>query len=88
MIDFEQAKTLLENGFSTDVADQMDKWHPAVLGEMIRAVDAAKQRRRSSSHRDYLEPLFKAYEREFYSQPFSKLVTEEELAQAVYKNQE
>jgi hypothetical protein len=79
MIDFEQAKTLLENGFSTDVADQMSEWHPAVLGEMIRAVDAAKQRRRSSSHRDYLEPLFKAYEREFYSQP----LTEEEFAQWV-----
>jgi len=64
LMDFEQARTLLENGFSAPVADQMKEWHPAVLGGMIRAVDAAKQARKVSSHPDYHEPLATAHERE------------------------
>lgn len=50
---FAQVYTALNEGRFKEVAELMKDWHPAVLGEMLKAVDVARQMRYPSYHPDY-----------------------------------
>ena len=39
------------------VADTMSQWHPAILGQMLLAVDVAYKRRCNRPHNDYLSAV-------------------------------
>ncbi len=44
-----------------DVAETMSRWHPAILGQMLIAVDKAYNKRVNAPHRDYTGALAKIY---------------------------
>ena len=52
---FEEAYELLNQLRTDEVAMEMDNWHPAILGEMLKAVAAAKRLRYPWYHEDYAE---------------------------------
>ena len=63
-MDFKEAHDTLNRMAYRDVAAQMEDWHPAILGEMLRAVQEAKLRRYPGYHPDYYNPLAQAYQNE------------------------
>lgn len=54
---FEEAHELLNGMEVEEVARQMSEWHPAVLGEMLKAVHGAKLMRYEGDHPDYTEAV-------------------------------
>jgi hypothetical protein len=52
-VTFEEALKLLEKQDFKAVAEPMVTWHPAVLGQMLRAVAVAKRRRYPRHHPDF-----------------------------------
>ncbi len=54
---FDDAYNELNTGDIEKVIAQMDDWHPSILGEMLKAVDAARQRRFPGYHPDYDDAL-------------------------------
>jgi hypothetical protein len=54
---FEQAHTKLNVQQIDDVAAEMEKWHPAVLGAMLKAVYRAYKKRVLAPHQDFLGVL-------------------------------
>ena len=56
-MDFDEACECLNSFDITAVAAQMADWHPAILGQMLLAVEAAKKVRYPLYHPDYHNPL-------------------------------
>lgn len=54
---FEEAYEALNEMRHDEVAKEMVTWHPAVLGEMLRAVQEAKSARYPGPHPDYESAL-------------------------------
>jgi len=54
---FEEALECLNRFDITSVAAEMADWHPAILGQMVLAVEVAKQVRYLGWHPDYAGPL-------------------------------
>ncbi|KKN06545.1 hypothetical protein LCGC14_1076290 [marine sediment metagenome] len=54
---FAQAYEALNEGLYYEVAKWMKDWHPTVLGDMLKAVDVAKQMRYPSYHPAYNDVL-------------------------------
>lgn len=54
---FEEAFERLNQGDIASVAAEMTDWHPAILGNMLLAVQAAKRMRYLSPHPDYYSAL-------------------------------
>ena len=50
---FEEAYKELNQGSTDKVAEQMKEWHPVILGEMLRAVQQAREKRYLSPHPGY-----------------------------------
>ena len=61
---FEEAYDLLNACHIESVAAEMREWHPAILGQMVLAVQAAKEVRYPIPHPDYFWPLQACSERE------------------------
>ena len=56
-MDFDEAYECLNNFDIAPVAAEMAEWHPAILGQMLLAVEAAKKVRYPLYHPDYYDPL-------------------------------
>ena len=56
---FEEAYEELNSRNIDKVAEQMKRWHPAVLGMMLEAVHKARNMRYLSPHPDYDNVLWK-----------------------------
>ena len=56
-MDFREAHDRLNQHDIAAVAAEMVDWHPAILGSMLLAVQAAKIVRYRSPHPDYYSPL-------------------------------
>ena len=54
---FEEARELMGAGRLGEVVLQMRKWHPAELGIMLLAVQAAREERYNAPHPDYYNAL-------------------------------
>ena len=63
-MDFTEAYNLLNHDNVAAVATEMADWHPAILGNMLMAVEAAKIIRYKSYHPDYHTPLKACFELE------------------------
>lgn len=50
---FEEARDLLNHMNTDEVSKEMEDWHPALLGQMLMAVNKAKLSRYPSYHPDY-----------------------------------
>lgn len=57
MLDLSVLHDALNRGRLADVGQTMSAWHPAILGELLRAIAFAKERRYPGHHRDYDEGL-------------------------------
>lgn len=63
-MDFVKAYKHLSTGDIALVAKAMCTWHPAILGQMLLAVQAAKEIRYHSPHPDYYNALYSIQSRE------------------------
>lgn len=72
-----EVRELLRNSEADAVVEQMRDWHPVILGQMLLAVQQAKELRTRLYHPDYANPLLKIYEREKKLWKVSKSLTEE-----------
>jgi hypothetical protein len=61
---FEEAMQALNRHQIAEVAAEMVKWHPVILGNMILAVAAAKKVRYLGEHPGYADPLAAALKSE------------------------
>ncbi len=52
-VDFRQLHDVLNARGGLLVGEAMGKWHPAILGEMLKAVALAKRKRYPGCHPDY-----------------------------------
>jgi len=80
---FDEAYEQLNRFDITSVAAQMQTWHPAILGQMILAVQAAKQRRYLGPHPNYAGPLHLCAEREEMPRQWNKRAGEAAIETAL-----